>query len=89
MPPKLDRFLDEPLRAGHFTHFRAQGVDRNYHLAAHEPGQHTAPSKHQQVVGVPRTGYEPANTQRQQVTTSTEQEKDLAHIGDWTKERST
>jgi hypothetical protein len=89
MPPMLDRFLAESLRAGYFNDLRAQSNDRNNHLAAHRPSPQLPSPKNGQVIGVPRTGHEHAITQGKQVTTSTGREQDLAHMGAWTKERQT
>lgn len=83
----LDRFLDESLRAGYFTDFRAHSTDQNNHLAACRHGSRIDSSQNGQVSDNLRTGYEHTSTQWKQVTTSTGTQQDLVHMGAWTKER--
>lgn len=86
MPPMLDRFLDEPLRNGHFTHFWASGITPNNDLAACEVGRFPPLLEDRQVVEAPRTDHGPASTLVQGVAKKAGREQDIAHIGAWAKE---
>jgi hypothetical protein len=85
----LERFLGEPLRNGHFTHFRTPGIIRENDLAACEVEQNPALSEGRQVVEARRTDGAPANTHVQDVATETGRAQDIAHIGAWAKEKLT
>jgi hypothetical protein len=85
MSPMLDRFVEEPRRAGHFNSMWAKGFGRGHHLVGRQPGQYNAAPAQQQANEVQPMKQEHIGSQGQQVTISTVQEQDLAQVGAWTK----
>jgi hypothetical protein len=85
MSPMLDRFMEEPHRAGHFNSMWAQSSAQDPHLVGRQPGQYNAASAQRQANEVQPMEQEHIGSQGQQVTVSTAQEQDLTQVGAWTK----